>query len=235
MPIEFNCAHCGKLLRTPDDAAGRQAKCPDCGNLSQIPFAAALLPATSGGGPTFGANPEADFNPFQSPTTTTVTASTYQPIQTQDLASLGARLGGAILDNLIYAAAAAPGFFLLIYNEENNPRGNQRDGDEMLFDGSPGSLLLWAGVLAVAIVNWILIAQTGQSIAKKLIGTRIVRLDGGMPGFVYGVVIRSWAPQMIGAIPFIGGLFGLADTLSIFGKERRCIHDQFAGTRVVRA
>ena len=30
MAIEFHCDHCGKLIRAPQDAAGRQGKCPHC-------------------------------------------------------------------------------------------------------------------------------------------------------------------------------------------------------------
>ena len=37
MPIEFRCAQCGKLLRTPDETAGKQAKCPECGAVMRIP------------------------------------------------------------------------------------------------------------------------------------------------------------------------------------------------------
>jgi len=37
MPIEFRCPQCSKLLRTPDDAAGRKARCPECGHVSAIP------------------------------------------------------------------------------------------------------------------------------------------------------------------------------------------------------
>ena len=37
MSIEFRCSQCGKLLRTGDDTAGRQAQCPECGALSTIP------------------------------------------------------------------------------------------------------------------------------------------------------------------------------------------------------
>lgn len=44
MPIEFRCGQCGKLLRTGDETAGKQAKCPSCGTVQPIPLAA-------GGGP----------------------------------------------------------------------------------------------------------------------------------------------------------------------------------------
>ena len=37
MTIEFHCPTCQKLLRTADDKAGRQAKCPDCGNAVTVP------------------------------------------------------------------------------------------------------------------------------------------------------------------------------------------------------
>ncbi|MFZ5831933.1 MAG: hypothetical protein ACOY3P_17755 [Planctomycetota bacterium] len=37
MPIEFRCTSCQKLLRTPDDTAGKHAKCPECGTVVVIP------------------------------------------------------------------------------------------------------------------------------------------------------------------------------------------------------
>ncbi len=238
MSIEFSCPHCGKHLRTPDETAGRQAKCPQCGELSQIPIAA-LAPAPTVGDAFHGtAGPSGEsfeFNPYQSPTTISASPATQTRFDPRDLASLGARLGGAILDNLIFVAAATPGFILLIQSEANGRAGAGQDEEAMFLEPTAGAMLFWAGLLAVGIVNWILIAQSGQSLAKKMIGTRIIRLDGSLPGFGYGVVMRSWLPQVIGAIPIVGGLFGLADTLAIFGSERRCIHDHIAGTRVVRA
>ena len=37
MPIEFHCSGCQTLLRVPDGSAGRQAKCPQCDRLLDIP------------------------------------------------------------------------------------------------------------------------------------------------------------------------------------------------------
>jgi len=37
MPIEFRCIQCNKLLRTADTAAGKKAKCPDCGQVLRVP------------------------------------------------------------------------------------------------------------------------------------------------------------------------------------------------------
>ena len=41
MPIEFRCDQCNKLLRTGDDTAGKQAKCPECDTVMTIPAATA--------------------------------------------------------------------------------------------------------------------------------------------------------------------------------------------------
>ncbi|MDP6061144.1 MAG: hypothetical protein QGH33_19715 [Pirellulaceae bacterium] len=37
MPIEFRCESCSKLLRTPDESAGKKAKCPQCGTIVDVP------------------------------------------------------------------------------------------------------------------------------------------------------------------------------------------------------
>jgi hypothetical protein len=77
MAIEFRCTQCGKLLRTGDETAGRQAKCPECGTVMPIPAASGSLlggsppPPPSGGTPFGAAGPPAsgptDFgSPFQS-------------------------------------------------------------------------------------------------------------------------------------------------------------------------
>ncbi len=76
MPIEFNCSGCGKLLRVPDEFAGRQARCPHCGGVSQAPEAAAPMseptawappsnPPNEHGSQASGAT--GDPSPYQSP------------------------------------------------------------------------------------------------------------------------------------------------------------------------
>src|SRR5258708_7578566 len=81
MPIEFRCQKCGKLLRTGDETAGKQAKCPECGSIMSIPIPEPQqpepsipppIPAALSGNP-FGSftsplqQPET-FNPYQAPT-----------------------------------------------------------------------------------------------------------------------------------------------------------------------
>jgi phage FluMu protein Com/uncharacterized membrane protein len=76
MSIEFRCVHCSKLLRTGDDTAGKQAKCPECGTLMTVPAAAEageLSASAAGNDNPFGtaglaASYQAESgNPYQSP------------------------------------------------------------------------------------------------------------------------------------------------------------------------
>jgi len=57
MAIEFRCTQCQKLLRTQDETAGKQAKCPHCGAMVQIPSAT---------GDSLGGPLPSSGNPFES-------------------------------------------------------------------------------------------------------------------------------------------------------------------------
>lgn len=66
MAIDFRCTQCGKLLRTGDDTAGKQAKCPACGTVMTIPTPGVALLSPTPGSPFAGGLTESD-NPYQSP------------------------------------------------------------------------------------------------------------------------------------------------------------------------
>ena len=75
MPIEFRCTRCNKLLRTGDDTAGKQAKCPECGTVMPIPGPVPGFSSPAAGGPAPGGYgsagayaPPDSTNPYQSPT-----------------------------------------------------------------------------------------------------------------------------------------------------------------------
>src|SRR5262245_28482854 len=44
MSLKFHCPHCERSLNAPEKLAGRQAKCPNCGNLVAIPNLPPELP-----------------------------------------------------------------------------------------------------------------------------------------------------------------------------------------------
>lgn len=162
-------------------------------------------------------------NPYAAPLTDARTSYDDQFGLDRDfvLASRGSRFAGALIDGLITVLACVPA--LVLY------------GGDILDDPSEDNIMIviLIPVLAVTIVQWYLIATSGQSIAKKLLGMKIVRLDGSDVGFVRGVILRVWVMGLLQAVPFVGSIIPLVDALMIFGEEHRCMHDQIAGTRVI--
>lgn len=72
MPIELRCHNCEKLLRVGDEAAGKKARCPNCGTISRVPDADELphaLPPANPTPPTATSANAQGSPPLQSPTT----------------------------------------------------------------------------------------------------------------------------------------------------------------------
>jgi uncharacterized RDD family membrane protein YckC len=188
-------------------------------------------PAVGGYPPTVGGYPPAvgEHNPYAPPGGGYPPQGGYghEPYwQPYELAGRGTRLVAAILDGLLAIATALPGFILLY--DFLNSVDSKKESDLWLAVG-----VMVVGVLVLAIYQWYLIATRGQSLGKKWLHIRIVKLDGSMPGFVNGVLLRGWVMSLITNIPYVGGIVGLVDPLLIFGQERRCLHDLIASTQVI--
>jgi uncharacterized RDD family membrane protein YckC len=96
-----------------------------------------------------------------------------------------------------------------------------------------GVLLL--GVTLCAIVQIWMLTVRGQTVGKRLLGIRIVRVeDDANPGFAHTVLLRSVIPVILRAIPVFGLGFWLVDVACIFRTDKRCLHDLIAGTKVVQ-
>src|SRR5690242_15410121 len=50
MTIEFHCSQCNQLLRVPETAIGKQARCPECQALMVVPAGAVATPPQVGAG-----------------------------------------------------------------------------------------------------------------------------------------------------------------------------------------
>jgi hypothetical protein len=64
---------------------------------------------------------------------------------------------------------------------------------------------------------------------------RVARPDGSNRAWAASFVARYLPMALVGAVPFVGGMVSLVDSLLIFRDDRRCLHDQIADTIVVRA
>lgn len=145
------------------------------------------------------------------------------------LASRLSRLAAAILDAVFAAMLYLPGYLMVLSQED---RGERADPETVFL----GLALLLGGVLVLLITQVWMLSVSGQTVGKRVVGVRIVRLeDDSNPGFVGAFLLRAFVPGLIGAIPCIGPLFSIADILFIFSDDRRCLHDRIAGTKVVVA
>lgn len=224
MPIEIRCQGCSRLLRLPDGSEGKQARCPACSHTFRVvttpstPQESPDIPRESPAEDLAAAAFRETENPYQSPRSETYT-ETARRSGDDVLASRGTRFVGAILDGLIYFGAAIPGGVLMLAFPD--------DPEPFIL----GGVAIFVGVLAISVVNWIMITNSGQSIAKRMLSMRIVGAsDGQLPGFMRGVVIRNWLRNFIN---HLCSLFSIVDALWIFGEEKRCLHDLMADTIVV--
>jgi len=146
---------------------------------------------------------------------------------TQVLAGRGRRLVGALIDGLIVFVILIP--ILILTGVFRALVAGRSPTFSQHAESAVGFCVVWL------LLNGSRLAQKGQSIGKAAVGTKIVTLQGGLPPFTSSAILRTVVPAAITQIPILGGLFGLVDIFWIFGRERRCLHDHIAGTRVVRA
>lgn len=155
-----------------------------------------------------------EFNPYRPPETD-VNVGAKAPEQPFVLAGRGARLGARLLDLVFTAGCSVPGFLAINFNR-----------NEL------GFALVGLLVFAFTVYQWALVATHGQTLGKRLLHIGVVKLDGSLPGFGGGVVLRSWVVSLMYLVPLLNLVVGVG-ILLIFGRQRRCLHDLIAGTRVV--
>jgi uncharacterized RDD family membrane protein YckC len=149
----------------------------------------------------------------------------YEPTITLELAGRGARLGAYLLDQLI-AGVMVGGPYLIAAIAAALAGGD-----------ASVPILVAGGILScVGLIVWIWmtargVAETGQSIAKKLLAIRVVRSDGSPATLGRIFWLRNVVNTLISFVP----LYGVIDMLFIFAEDRQCLHDKLADTIVVNA
>ena len=100
--------------------------------------------------------------------------------------------------------------------------------------------VLGLGIAGYLLLNGYLLYRRGQTVGKLVMGVAIVNAeDDRVPPFWKLICIRALFFPLL-YLPlgyaFAGPLtlLGLLDPAFIFRRSRRCLHDQAAGTRVIR-
>ena len=143
-------------------------------------------------------------------------------------AGRGARVGAVLVDGVPLAVVGILAAILIPSVGNDGKGGISVVGGVLLGI----MVLLMLGYVAYQLI---LLHRYSQTFGKKMLGIKIVRNDGSRAGLGRIFWLRMFVPGLIGAIPFVGGLFSLIDPLFIFGEEKRCVHDLIADTIVVTA
>jgi uncharacterized RDD family membrane protein YckC len=166
-------------------------------------------------------------NPYAPPRA--VVRDIADPSALAALADRGTRLGASMLDGAIFMAMVYAPMMV----------GAMAGGAAAGASGDPGSNAMAAGGIVVAGLGfavwcWLTIMyerRNGQSIAKKLLGIKVVRTDGSAVSLGRLFWLRNVVNGLISIVP----LYGFVDALFIFGESRECLHDKIAGTIVLKA
>jgi uncharacterized RDD family membrane protein YckC len=144
------------------------------------------------------------------------------------LATRGKRLGASLIDALLGLAVVVPAQYAAgVY--DNFPNVTKQ---------SPLHLVLWSagGLVLFVLMHGYFLKKNGQTIGKRLLGTRIADVnDGSTPPLDRLLLWRVLPVQLVVLIPYVGALGTLVDALFIFRRDQRCVHDHIAGTVVVQA
>jgi uncharacterized RDD family membrane protein YckC len=88
--------------------------------------------------------------------------------------------------------------------------------------------------LVYLLINGKLLERDGQSIGKRICRIKIIKPDGSIPALRDSFIKRNMVMAVIQGIPIIGRFLVLIDVLLIFRENRKCFHDDLAGTLVVK-
>jgi uncharacterized RDD family membrane protein YckC len=146
------------------------------------------------------------------------------------LADRGTRLGAAILDSFAFFAMVYGPFlvFGIVSAAAATSMARQSAAGGMF---AAGFALGFVGFVVWCSITIRYVKQNGQSIGKKILGIKVVRRDGTPVSFSRLFWLRNFVTWIISLVP----LFGLVDSLFIFGESRQCLHDKIADTIVVVA
>lgn len=188
-----------------------------------------------------GANPfaSAPATPSHAASSAPVNLSKTNPAAAAPIASIGKRLLGAVIDNVLTLLAMFPALQHLDFAALEKSGGTMTDMQTIIEQSVPAnSMMLTATLmLGVLIVQAFLIITRGQSIGKIVMGTRIVDQTTRIKtGVMNSFVIRTLLINLGYNLPVIGIFVLLVDLgMMLFSEQRISLHDRLAKTLVVDA
>jgi len=172
-------------------------------------------------------------NPYAAPQTSPTTHGAQ--LNGPQLASLGERFGGALIDGLIGSLLMFPLVFFVVMPMFGANLSDPNSTRQLQFNPAYIITGLLLGIVVFLLIHGYLLVTRGQTVGKMLLKTQIVDFNTGRlvsPGKLIG--LRYILMAVIGNIPLIGPVIGFVGILLIFRSSRRCLHDEITGTVVVK-
>ena len=137
------------------------------------------------------------------------------------------RFLAAIVDAVIGLAVGLPFVFLV---------GPYLGFDSL--DSQPGyGYLIPAAIYGFAmfvLIHGYLLNKSGQTVGKKALKIKIVSTEDGKVTLSRLLLLRYLPITLTTLIPIAGNFLPVVDALFIFRKDKRCVHDLIAGTKVIK-
>ncbi|WED28616.1 RDD family protein [Vibrio sp. DW001] len=150
------------------------------------------------------------------------TSVTEVNVNENKLASRRDRLGAILIDGLVALVVV---MLFLYFNDWNS--------DEAIDVMGPYTSYLYLYGIWL-LLNGYLLHSRGQTIGKYICDIAIVSNKDEQLIGLHSIILKRIVPiSLIAWIPFIGQYSSLIDGLLIFRKDKRCVHDWIAGTKVI--
>lgn len=138
-----------------------------------------------------------------------------------NLASLGKRFVAFFLDRLLFTVPLIVLMFVGIFS-----MAGRKNSDPMIFV-SGFAIGVFSFILGYVIYEALMLANRGQTLGKIVMRIKVVRIDG--TAISAG---QAWGRAVLRIV--LSGILSLLNYIPAFAtKEKTCIHDLVAGTRVV--
>jgi len=125
------------------------------------------------------------------------------------------------------------------YPDLSQPAAAQAFNDSVsqMMAGMVGTfLLIGAGIGVISFgYDWLQHGLWGQTIGKRVMGTKVVTADTHAPVSGQAACGRAAVYALVPVVPSVGGLFALVnESWLLWDPRRQCLHDKAAGTVVVK-
>jgi len=198
------------------------------------PPPAGYQPQPPGYAPPVAQPPQPGYQPY--PGTGQLGPGGTTATQFGELATFGVRLGGWLLDALLYgvlmAVLATPGLILFFntLSDECVTIANQTRCSDDVAGGVIASIaLMFVGFIIVAFVYLFQLAKSGRTWGRKIVGIKVINEQTGeAPGWGKAIGRQLFASFISAQIIYIGYLWMLWD------DKKQTLHDKVAGTHVIK-